>query len=384
MSVTDEKMLNRLNLNISNCMEKVLDPENFLSYIRVVHNFPTFDYRNHLLIWRQCPKASYLISKTAADMEGIGISPDSQQIAIMYPSITIEEAGKLVEINGVPQVDAITNGEIYEVEPQYKNEFDFGFMYAVEDSQVKSFFSKKNRNPKDIFRAIKMTGYNVIFKDASQMNTDTDFYGYVDANNKEYVINNGLSEPEKFMELIDLYVEEDNSEEEASEFMKTLKLLIKAALYDYYGLLDQTVTFPSVEIIKNNEDYKKDFFHTFSEKVSEAIMDFTGYVLTFNETAIANNLIRSSDLSDTTFALTCVKGLVKDESFRYDIAFFTEKLRRVSDEYYDKLVEAVMDKKLFTYPENVLMCVFGEQDLMTPEEMLEKRREEKEGADNAG
>lgn len=87
------------------------------------------------------------------------------------------------------------------------------------------------------------------------------------------------------------------------------------------------------------------------QRISKQIMDdLDGITLTFNETALINDLLISDRQEDIVKELSCVMDSVEDVHLKEELYVLKEKLVRTIPDCVTKLYKMKCERKLFTYP----------------------------------
>lgn len=346
----DEKLKRISELNIERSMTEITDIKNIKSYLRVVYGHPTLSYKNHLLVWKQSPQAKEIAGREAIEKAGLTITDETPRIVLLYPTFRLEKEGKIREIDGKPQMEALTEAEVYEVEPEYSSDYQAVIGYDLGSIEG---YAPKPILRRELFNRIKLASGGFTVKDADESKLSGSERGYLDFDERRFYLKRGISNDMQDRTLISLYVQEELADRRGDPMGDLLVSLVTYCLYGYFGLLkaeDDSLNVYAVTMQRMSEEVLRDFLRELSSLSTEMMLDLSENILTFDEIAIANALLRTDAFEDMHVTFWGVMQNVSDADLREEIAIFDEKLHKTVDGYLGKLNDAVKSGSLLTYP----------------------------------
>ena len=367
----EKQISEQINGQINEILENALEFENVKDFLTVVGHFPQFSWKNLLLIWKQSPQSLYLAGKEAYLAAGRELKPDAKPILLLYPMFVMVKPGEPDMSMGHITVSKMT-GVMYKTEPVYEYRYKPVKVYEVSStvgkkSYIKGDFTFSLKNIK------KISGFTVRppkegdnlkpFERGKIVITETE-----KGEKGFFVIKEGLSDEEADRTLAKLYIENelDKCYAESTEFdgsnvydefdknvLIAIKKYVTYAVLSYFYMKTDDIFSGALqkEISALPIEKKRLFVKLICQKSSEYIMDLSDKLtLTFDETAIANSLLHTSEYSEAYISFINVALRVKDIDLREEIMEFAEKLHVSKDGYLQKLIEMIDQHKLYTYP----------------------------------
>ena len=238
----------RCYLQIEKTVEDVFRPENIKAYLDIVANCSNMHYLNHLLIFRQYPLATDVAGIQAWNMRGRQIKKDAIPIALLYPKIALIN-------NGEPYTDEYqnllceegTNTILYNIDPSY--EADYIVVYAFDFLQTEGTTPNITHKSGDFVNRIReLTDFVIMNVPAQDIQTpgDKGFYSIIE---KEFQIQEGLSDEERDRTLLTLYTHHSYCEEIENKvdvdycYTKVEEQLTKYCVLKYFGLSEKQPSF---------------------------------------------------------------------------------------------------------------------------------------------
>lgn len=308
--------------NIAESMRAVCETGNLPDYLKVVYTFPTHNYLNHLLIWKQRPNAGCIAGMNAIRENGIKIPEKSRRIALLYPDLT-------------------------------KDSKDYTVVFGYDISEAEGY-KEKDKGVSSLFNRIKTAsgGYSIVEAEEGAISGQNK--GYAVADEKRFVIKRGLNGDMYNRALIEVYVGNELTGL-ADGFMKEFLVpLVTYCVYGYFGLIkaeDKALNVLAVSLGKHTDEEIRDLLDELSRFSGEIILDLSGNVLSFNETAILNAVFRTDDRAMMHEIFESAAKQVTDEGLRRDMEMLDAKIMHTTKEYLAKLKDTVRAGKLNTYPE---------------------------------
>lgn len=334
-------------LNIEKSIGEVFDPKQIRGFLRVIGQFPLFDYRNQLLIWKQVPDAKVVVGKMGYESDGHVVPEGAKKVLLLSPAFSlIREGLPKVNDSGEVLVDSISKAVVYEVLPEYSSDYECVVGYDVSEDA-----DEIPRNTEGLLNKIKLcSGYSVNEIDEAEL-PEGSKYGEIDIENNTFRIREGLSENMFYAELICQYVEEERKDFEADDRELCLRALAKIAVCSAFGVsYREQSTVRANTARRQSQEYKRDLIKDLSAFVSETVMDLSVQYLTFNEVVIANALLHEPNFSDMQIDFFTVRENIEDDYLKEQILRFTDKLFYSKEGYLEGLCEKVKDRSLYTYP----------------------------------
>lgn len=334
-------------LNVNKCIDDVFTKQNIKSYLHVLGKFPLYDYRNQLLIWKQCPDATAVVGKMGYESEGNVIPDGTKKILLLSPQISLVKEGvPVLDSNGSVMVDEITKSVAYEILPEYASEYEAVVAYDVSDLVECSPRSKEG-----LVNRIKFcSGYSVEEVGEADLPEDAK-YGEIDIENNVFKIKRDITEDMFCAELLCQYVEEERRSYPADEFELCLRALSKIAICDAFGVSYREQSTIRINTAKRESfSFRRELLEQMSMFTSEVITDLSTPQLSFNEVVIANSLLHEPSFPEMEIDFFTVRENLKDEYLKAQILTFSEKLFQSKEGYLEKLCEKVKNRSLYAYP----------------------------------
>ncbi len=406
--ISKERLMN----NVDALVTKAFDGH-MTEIIKIMARFPVFDWKNQLLIWKQCPDAHCIAGAEAFKVAGRTVNSDSQPIMLLYPKFFLSNTDQIKGENGLTcQVDTKTGEKIPDVYPVFN--FDYIPVVAYDISNTTGDEDLSMVKDIDIEKTLKEQGFKIMSVPADDLGPAGRYKDGIieggmdvggDANDISAMIQTevifcideelqGLKRQNKLIEMfckyaMDQSIEEDNVsgrlfDDNTEPIARNIIIHI---VQQYFGnSIDAEgsigVLYKALSDLSDED--KKRFLRRISKDASDAILMFDKRYLKFNEVALANQFIRSHKACDNEpgfvvgllmFLLNAVSDSIED--FKEDISSFCEEVYGTELNIIDKLYRLVKDQKLYTYPPVVLNAVSVEE----PDETksgIEKEEPEKQ------
>ena len=336
-------------LNITKCISDVCENNDILSsYLKLIGRFPLFDYRNQLLIWKQCPDATTIAGKNVFERTGNKLPDDAQKILLLIPKIikTVEGQPKKNELGQI-LVEHTSKEVVYDIVPEYASEYE-----AIVAYDVSSYLPTYQSYPiDDLTNKIKFcTQYSINEIEVNDL-TDKNTDGELDNINNAIRIKKGISENVYAKELLCQYIESERDTEPLDDYEECFRALAKYVVCHAFGIEDKRITLMRAKYLRNGDlELKKRMLQELSTFTSEVITDLSTMYLTFNEVILANCLVRTDKYNILEIDFLTVKEHLSDIYLREQIDVLSQKLFKAQEGYLEELLEKIQNHELFTYP----------------------------------
>lgn len=334
-------------LNVEKCMSEVFaNQNNVREYLRVVGQFPLFDYRNQLLIWKQCKDAKVVAGKAGMEASGYTIPADAKKILLLMPTITLAKEGTpILTENGGIRIDEDIKAVVYEVLPEYVSDYQAIVGYDISD-QVES----TTRSTDSLVNKIKeISQYSII--EMEETFEEKTKHGEIDIENDTFRICRDLTENVFYAELLSQFVEQQRKDQPSDDYELCFRALAKYAICSAFGVASKEQSLIRFNTAKRESvEFRRRLLEELSFFTSTLILQLSTGYLTFNEVMLANLLLHDADFSTVQIDFYTVRDNLQDEYLKDQILQFTEKLFMSKDGYLEELCEKVKNRELYTYP----------------------------------
>ena len=339
---------NTILLQIAN---EVVCKEKIISYLDLLKNNINMSAINCSMIYLQNPNAKMVCGRKAWTEMGRNVNEGAKPIVLLFPSVTIKEPPEEFCIDGVPMAVGDTDVPIYLKEAVYESNYIpvNGFDY---DSTTGEDVSSIVNKPNFIDNIIEVSGGTTqsIFSKALE-----GYKGKYEPNENIFYLSDdidisteyGRNEYDKT--LISLFIDYKMSSYNIPN--KEVKKALEYVLYERYGFTNHNIEKPLfAKLNKYTGEQKVDFLLTIHYLVSDIIQDFEGYYLNFDETALINDLLISSEYDDMWIAFNKAMTCIDDEILVDNMKTLQSKLMLTANGYLDDILAQKMAKCLYSYP----------------------------------
>ena len=371
---TTERLLN----NVDTIMQKVFDGH-FLDFIKIAARFPTFDYKNQLLIWRQSPDSHFIAGIEAYKASRREIKPDSQPIMLLYPHFVLTNEAELSDADGITyEIDVKTGTKIPSAYPVFDLQYIPIRAYDIsntEGDEDKSIIDKRY----DLDEALLDNGIMVVDVDESDLGSTGRYGDGIVIETSEdgsssrvtFAVDKELRGVARQNKLIEMFVsyatdaDEENNNGINPVFDNIteglLRELIILTVQQYFGSdIDKQGAGLEVRYsgLKGLEgDVKRRLIKRLCADSSTAIRCLDKSFMTFDEIAFVNSFVRSEAIfiDQTSFVCEFLKLLLYSTSqsmddIRDEADSFIEFISYSNTEFVRKLYKMVKDGTAYTYP----------------------------------
>lgn len=361
----DEQMVPTLEKNIENSITEVFAGENFAGFLRIMAYFPHLNFKNQLLLWRQKRDATMIAGLGAIKASGRGLVEKAKPIMLLYPVITLTKPGKIATMDGKFAINKETGMYAYEEYPEYESCYKPVVVYDVSDMTGEVIDVKYELgNIEDRIRFLTKSTVECIREEKIPRYEELGFTKDGKTKRGRFVLPMRLKKAEQMRQLALLYTDYligtlglTKGTEALPDYLNTNHFheLCKYVVLKHFGIEKHDRSL----IPEKREPLTYEECHTFirrlSEITSEVIMDLSDYCLTFDDTAIANNLIRNWSDSDhmmtemTDRVIHVAEGLT-DKALKKEIVQFRDKIFATKSGYLEELIKTIHAKRLYSFP----------------------------------
>lgn len=357
-TITKERLFENVNI-----AEKRVFEGGICDYIKIMARFPGFDFRNQLLIWRQCPDAKCVAGAEAFKVLERRLAKDAKPIILLYPKFDFVKNGEEIEKRNV-------SGEVKGIPEEYPA-FSFDYVpvcgYDISDTdgeQIEEICHKK------LIETLKKFDIEVMSVPESDLGPDGRYKDGIlsDRINKKtvFVVDMKLDGRMKKNRIISLFCKFVTDEDGACSLFdenteKLARELVIATVQYYFGdssvITDSSLPERFKELVDLSDKQKDAFIRRISKDSSDAIKMLDGHFISFNEMAIVNAFFRINPVitDPATFVDNILRPILyeaagKDTDIRTDIDSFADVLKQSDAGMIKKLSEKVKKQEAFSYP----------------------------------
>lgn len=353
-------MLKQIEMNISNIIDNLFDVRNMKQYLQVAAQFPLYDYKNQILIYKQFPDAKIVAGKKAYEAGGRIVSDNARPIVLLYPVIKIENPGELYIEDGKTQVDTNTGVFMFKVEPKYAAEYRPEIVYEISDTVRAEGEDEKQEviRPELTNRIKYLTEFTIREGDEAEFN-DITGNGIFNPDEKEFVLRKITDNADLDRTLIELYITYDfyYSPLDANiiDYAEEVKKLVIYEVLSYFSLLKNDFSLIFVgKISPEIHEIKEEILSAVQIRAAEIVQDLSVYFMSFDEVAIANSVIRSGEYEDLEIMFDKAITGIADKKLIDEMNKLKEKLYFSQEGFLEALYNAVIGQKLYSWPPRML------------------------------
>lgn len=348
-----------IDMNISKTVDTVFDVKNIKSYLQVAAKFPLYDYKNQILIYKQRPDATVIAGRMAYEGSGREILPNARPIAVLYPIIKMESPGEFYIENDAPQIDAKTGVPFFKIEPKYSAFYHPEIVYDIADT-VGVEYEQNTDNIHDLPSRIKYLTDFTMREGVEDEFNDVTGNGIFNPVEREFVLKSGIGEDEINRTLIGMYIDYDfyfsPVDESVVDYTDEIKRMVLYVVLTYFSLIRDDFSLIFIVKLKSEKhEVKEKILAEVQIRTAEIIQDLSDYYLSFNETAIANSVIRTDTYDYLEIQFSKAMAGIEDQDLIREMNDFKKKLYFAADGYLESLYSDVRSQKLYSFPRRKMM-----------------------------
>lgn len=344
--------MSNTNQIIRQVANTVVSQDHIMQYLNVVANNIHMSVLNQAMIYFQNPAAKMVCGKEAWNKMGRAIRPNAAPIVLFLPDIKMIKPtadGKLPD----PDAEA-TFPVIYMENARYVNEYIPVNAFNVADTTGAPPPEHEFNYDTIMDNVLRLT--NATCQYAKHLHHGSSALGEYDKQNNIFYLSDKLSDlnneenkRDTKKAMLSAYLEYIFDTYSIND--KLLKYAILHVLSSYYGFSEyeiKEITFKKLD--QRSESEKIAFLSMLQFFTSNIVQDFDGYYLSFDETALVNNMLYTKDFSKVNNLFHQVARYVNDDLLRNEILNLRIKLSRMEEEQLTALYTKRNDEEIYTYP----------------------------------
>ena len=336
--------------------DEVVSKENIIGYLDVVKNNLTLSVLNQAMVYLQNPKAKMVCGTNEWKNVGRTVKNGAKPIVIFFPAIQMVKPAEEYEEDGRVQFIANTNVPINLKQAVYENNYVPVNVHDIDSTIADGDDAPKKEEPKFLSAISRITQGTIEFADINVSSVK----GKYDKTQNVFYISNKIKTQDNdyqraelkkaaiFMYLDYLF---------ANDGIKDMKLknAILYVLYEYYGSITHNIDTPLFNKLEERDiDEKIEFLSMVQYYTCKIAKDFEGHFLTFNETALVNDMLYTSNHEDMWGVFDKAIVSLDDELLIEDMQHLKSNLMRTTIECLKELVSLRNQNKLYNYPPYIL------------------------------
>ncbi|HAG69827.1 MAG TPA: hypothetical protein DCL38_07630 [Lachnospiraceae bacterium] len=346
-----------------------------VSFLRGASENYLQDYRNQILIWRQREDCGIVASKKALMQQGLSVPDNARPVSVLYPMVVCVDEGRLkTRADGTP----VTEGGVfvYERAPVFKLKYQPVTAYALRDAvpgegairdYEGSLRDLEYRGP-DHRRDEDIDIYNTVRGNVSYV-VETDWEesfsenGVVDYVNQRFLLKSGLTDRIRDRTMLLLYADylvETRFRDEgffrarlSEKGFRILSFMLKGAVLAGFRMLTEEFSLmplTEAEGLENGE--MESILMCLNLGLQTAMEGLSGRMLSFDETALCNSLLRADQKGRVRTELLSAEFPFRNEDRYMDqvMARLSDKLSMCNEGRLMELCDRVRSQSLTTFP----------------------------------
>lgn len=338
-----------VNTIVTKIATEVVKKDNIINYLNVVKNNLNLSTLNQALVYLQNPKASKVCGRKAWEDVDRTVKANSVPIVLYFPNIKCVELPEEFKVDGVPQAIGNTDVGINIKDSKFEsnyipvNAFDFSSTTGKDldvDLETPSFSDTIIEITDCVIEMVNPKSLNGE-KGKYDKNTNTFYIA-------DYNLDTDYGKEEYNRTCLELYIEYVFDNYNIKD--KSLKFAVQYVVYEHFNIKHNIEEPSFMKLDKKSTKEKINFLIALNFLTSGIIQDFDGYILNFDETAIVNSILTTSDTSELWVKFENVASTINDTLLQDEIHTLKSRLSRSIQGFLDDLVVLRNAQKIFTYP----------------------------------